>query len=145
MNKATTRYFALLLFLLFLSCISGYLMSMPSLVGRIGISLFYKQYSFLKTWWQGALAVFAFLAVMLSIQAALDYRIRFRTSRLVHIVCLLLAIVGFYFMWQDFHHTTTHRWLRHRFHIGGYLVWLGWVVVSITYLLRKKIPPATHA
>ncbi|CAA9510987.1 MAG: hypothetical protein AVDCRST_MAG96-2457, partial [uncultured Segetibacter sp.] len=43
----------LIISLAFFSVITGYLLSAISLVGRAGISLFYTQYQFLKTWWQG--------------------------------------------------------------------------------------------
>jgi hypothetical protein len=127
-----------ILILAVLSGIAGYFLSKASLVGRVGISLFYKQYKFLKVWWQGALTVFVVLIVLLAIQGWLHKKLSTARSRMIHIVCVVVALVGLYFTYDDFRHTTTHRWLGERFHIGGYLFWLGWIMVSLFYLVQKK-------
>ena len=59
------KYYKLIFLLAILSTVSGYLLSKASLVGRIGINLFYKEYKFLKVWWQGALVVFIVLLILL--------------------------------------------------------------------------------
>jgi hypothetical protein len=114
------------------------MMSQPSLVGRVGMDLFYKQYRFLKTWWQGALLVFAVWILVLFVQGLVQKKLSAPKARIFHIVMIMFALAGFYFTWSDFHHTTTHRWLKDRFHIGAYLFWLGWILVSIHYLLQNK-------
>lgn len=131
------RFIPLTLFLLFLAMISGYLMSKASLAGRIGIGLFYKEYRFLKTWWQGALVVLAVLIILLALLAFLQSRIGAVLFRIVCLVMVLLAIIGFNFTWQDFHHTLTHRMLGGRFQLGAYLFWLGWAVISVFFILNK--------
>ena len=40
-----------------LAALCGYLLSQPSFAGRAGITLFYRQYRFLKTGWQGGLLI----------------------------------------------------------------------------------------
>ncbi len=132
------KFAPLILFIAFLSCISGYLMSKPSLIGRIGINLFYKQYRFLKLWWQGALIVFFVLMLLLLLQAFIHRKLQRSKANIIYGIMILLAFIGFYFTWQDFHHTKTHRWLRERFHIGAYLFWLGWVIVSLFFFTQKK-------
>jgi hypothetical protein len=131
------RYLPLLFVLLLISALSGFLMSQPSLVGRIGINLTYRQYKFLETWWKGALLVFSVLLVLAVLQGFLEHKLGARKARWVHVLMIVLALVGFYFTWYDFHHTTTHRWLRKRFHIGAYLFWVGWIWISVYYLFVK--------
>jgi hypothetical protein len=132
------RFVPFVLFLLFLSCLSGYLMSKPSLIGKVGIDLFYKEYKFLRTWWQGALAVFITLLVLLFLQGLIQRKLSRNSANLIQVVMILLALAGFYFTWYDFKHTTTHRWLKTSFHIGAYLFWLGWIIVSVFYLTASK-------
>jgi len=133
--KKTT---VLILVLLLLSCLSGYLMSKPSLIGRIGISLFYHEYRFLRTWWKGALAVFGTLMVLLALQGVAQRKLPLRTSRLLHIGLVLLALGGLYLTYSDFQHTATHRWLKEKFHLGAYLFWIGWLIVSFFYLATGR-------
>jgi hypothetical protein len=141
MNKGKLISFAGLL--AFLSCLSGWLMSRPSLVGRMGIELFYKEYKFLRTWWQGALAVFVTLMILLVLQGIVYRKLSVRKSNLVQLGMILLALLGFYFTYNDFHHTATHRWLKERFHIGAYLFWASWIMISIYYLIQKRTEEIT--
>ncbi len=127
----------LLLFLLPLSCLSGYLMSKASFVGRVGINFFYKEYKFLKIWWQGALLVFiALLLVLLAHRAA--QKMTSKSRLLTQAVLLIVAFIGLYLTYSDFRHTLSHRLLGERFHLGAYLFWLGWIVISVTYLFSRK-------
>lgn len=141
MNKGKLISFAGLL--AFLSCLSGWLMSRPSLVGRMGIELFYKEYKFLRTWWQGALAVFVTLMILLVLQGILALKLSKRKSNLIQLGMILLALLGFYFTYYDFNHTATHRWLKERFHIGAYLFWASWIMISIYYLVQKRTEEIT--
>jgi hypothetical protein len=128
----------LLLFLLVLAGLSGYLMSKPSLIGRVGMDLFYKQYKFLKNWWQGALLVFVVWLILFIIEGIAQQKLSIQRNRMAQGCMILLALVGLYFTWSDFQHTTSHRWLKERFHIGAYLFWLGCILISISYLFQKK-------
>ncbi|MGZ5190267.1 MAG: cytochrome d ubiquinol oxidase subunit II [Flavisolibacter sp.] len=132
------KFIPLVLFLLILSCLSGYLMSKPSLVGRIGIDLFYKQYQFLKIWWQGAFLVFITWMFILFLQILIQRKFTIVRSRIILFFSILLALTGLYFTWDDFQQTNTHRWLKERFHIGAYLFWLGWIVISGFLLIQNK-------
>lgn len=133
--KRTTFIF----FLALLSGISGYLMSKASLVGRMGINLFYKEYKFLKVWWQGALVVFGVLLLLTILQGFVQNKLALRKAKMIHIAAILAALAGLYFTYNDFRHTTTHRLLGERFHLGGYLFWLGWIMISLFYLTQKKV------
>lgn len=128
----------LVLFLTALAALSGYLMSKASLIGRLGMTYVYKEYKFLKTWWKGALAVFVVWMTVLIIQAIVEKKLSKQKATIVHVIFILLALVGLYFTYSDFQHTTSHRWLKERFHIGAYLFWLGWIIISVFCIVQKK-------
>gem|GEM_PF-2033108 len=128
----------LVLLLGFLSALCGYLLSKASLAGRVGISVFYKKYHFLKVWWQGALVIFIVLISLLLIQGWAEQKLLKRKANNLHIATIVLAAAGLFFTWYDFRHTTTHRLLGERFHIGAYLFWIGWMIVSLFYLTQQK-------
>jgi hypothetical protein len=125
-------------FLFLLAALAGYLLSKASIVGRVGISLFYREYQFLKTWWQGGLVVFVVWMILFLLQGLVQRRKPAKVARLVHTAAILVALAGLVLTYQDFRHTTSHRWLGERFHLGGYLFWLGWIGISIFYLTNKK-------
>ncbi|MCU7550530.1 cytochrome d ubiquinol oxidase subunit II [Chitinophagaceae bacterium LB-8] len=128
-----------LLFLIaILSLISGYLLSKASWVGKAGISMFYREYQFLKVWWQGALAVFGVLFLLFLIQGTVQRKAARGRANLIHIICILLALTGLYFTYNDFRHDLSHRLLGERFHLGAYLFWVGWMMVSLFYMAQKK-------
>lgn len=128
----------LVISLAFFSLIAGYLLSAISLVGRAGISLFYTQYQFLKTWWKGALLVFIVWMALFIVQLVLYKRVNKKTSNIILTISLMIAIAGLYFSYSDFRNTLSHRWLGERFHLGVYLFWLGWIVITIFPALEKK-------
>ena len=131
-----TAYFLLLL--LALSALGGYLLSKASLVGRVGISLFYKQYSFLKVWWQAGLLLLFVWSLFFVLQGWAQRKLSPTKARLVHIGAIVIALIGMFFTYQDFRNNLSHRWLGERFHLGGYLFWIGWILVSLFYLTGKN-------
>jgi hypothetical protein len=128
----------LVLFLTALSIFSGYLFSKASLVGKVGMSLFYQEYNFLKTWWKGAFLVFAVLMILLIIQGLLQRRLAKKAATGLHTVLVIVAVAALYLTYYDFRHTLSHRLLGERFHIGAYLFWLGWIVISMYYLVSLQ-------
>jgi hypothetical protein len=128
----------LVLVLLVLSVIAGYLLSKASLVGKVGISLFYKQYKFLKVWWQGGLLIFAVWMLLFFLQGWVQRRSSLSRAKLVHTGAIVVALIGLYFTYQDFRNTLSHRFLGERFHLGGYLFWIGWIIISLFYLTEKR-------
>lgn len=151
LNKAGSKnslfYFAamnakwillLIVFLAALSLLSGYLMSKASFIGRLGMTLVYKEYRFLKTWWKGALAVFAVWMILLMIQIIAERKLLKQKANMVHVIFILLALAGLYFTYSDFQHTTSHRWLKERFHTGAYLFWLGCIIISVFCMVQKR-------
>lgn len=129
----------------FFSIISGYLLSAISLVGRVGIGLFYQQYRFLKIWWKGALLVFAVWSFVWIFQLLVRKKINVVRANVLHSIFLILGIVGMYFSYNDFSHTISHRWLGERFHLGVYLFWSGWLALTISVWVQTepKISAAT--
>jgi hypothetical protein len=126
------------LLLLLLSALAGYLLSKASLVGRVGISLFYRQYSFLKVWWQAGLMVFAVWITLFLLHGWAQRKLSPSRSKLTAMASIVAAIIGFYFTYQDFRDTTSHRWLGERFHLGGYLFFIGWIMIGVFYLVQQK-------
>ncbi len=137
------RTLYLILFLASLSLLSGYLLSKASWIGKLGISLFYSQYGFLKIWWQGALIVFAGLLLVLILTALAGKALKPMYALLANIISLLLALCGLYFTYSDFRSDISHRLLGERFHIGAYLFWIGWLSISLFYLFSKNNGPET--
>lgn len=138
----------LMLFLFLLSALVGYLLSKASLVGRAGISLFYRQYRFLKVWWQAGLIVFALWTLLFFLHGWMQRKLSPKTSRLMHTGAIAVALIALYFTYQDFRHSLAHRWLGERFHLGGYLFWIGWIMISVFYLTEKgkaNVPAALSA
>lgn len=128
----------LVIFLTALSTLSGYLLSKATWISRIGMSLFYNQYNFLKIWWKGALLVFSVLIILLVIQTFIQKKLSFAVAKILHSIILLIAIVGLYFTYHDFRQHFSHKLLGERFHIGAYLFWLGWITISLFYIFQPK-------
>lgn len=135
--------FAILLFAL--SALAGYLLSKASWAGRAGISLFYRQYTFLKTWWQAGLLVFFVWMALFFLQGWASRKLPLTVSKWIHTGAIIIALTGLYFTYQDFQHNTAHRWLGLRFHLGGYLFWMGWIAVSVFYLAKSNSINVTAA
>jgi hypothetical protein len=128
----------LLVLLAALSAISGYLMSQMSFIGRLGINMMHHEYKFLKVWWQGAIVVYAALLVLFALHAIINKALPFVLAKLAHIILLVAAFGGMYFTYSDFSDDFTHRLLKQRFHIGAYLFWIGWMLISVFYVAKKK-------
>lgn len=130
--KRNVYLFALLLLL---SLISGVLLSKASLVGRTGINLFYKEYKFLKLWWQGSFVVFATLLAVFGIHSLLEKVLSGKLANRAHVLSIVIALTGLFFTYQDFRHSLSHRLLGERFHLGAYLFWIGWIMIALYFLL----------
>ena len=124
--------------LFFLSVISGWLLSKATLIGRTGINLFYKEYQFLKVWWQGALVVLVVLLGLWMLHQLVRSRFNRNRAILAHSLMLFIYLVGLYFTYQDFRNDLSHRLLGERFHLGAYLFWLGAILVAIFYLFKSN-------
>lgn len=114
------------------------MLSKASLVGKAGITLMYREYSFLKVWWQGALAVFACWLLFFLVQDWATRKAKKGNAALAHVAALMLAAIGLYFTYQDFQNDLSHRLLGEQFHLGAYLFWIGWMIISLYYLFRGR-------
>ncbi len=135
------RTILFLLLLAGLSAVSGFLMSNMSWIGRVGINLMHKEYKFLKVWWQGGAVVYGALLVLFFIQWMLQKSLPFVVAKIVHVLLFAAAVYGLYFTYSDFSDDFTHRLLRDVFHVGAYLFWAGWMLISIFFISerRKKV------
>jgi hypothetical protein len=136
--SAMKRILPIIVLLAILSVISGILMSGINFIGSLGISLIHQEYHFLEVWWQGALAVFAVLLILLAMQGILKMKLPKSRSAILQTVLFLLALVGLYFTYNDFRHSFTHKIIGERFHLGAYLFWVGWMIISLYYLFTPK-------
>lgn len=120
-----------------LAIIIGWTLSKASLVGKVGIHFLYREYAFLNSWWKGALLVWVVWLVLEIVQ----YRIWKRKGRNVNLAIqatfIFLAVLGLYYTYLDFK-TFSHGLLGDRFHIGGYLFWMGWGIISIFFIRLRN-------
>lgn len=130
------RHLPFTAFLAGLAALAGWLLSHISLLGRVGISVAYREYQFLKTWWMGAcLVLCVWLAVYWMHNIVFQ---RWPRRRKTHLVTLVLAALGLNATYADFRGDLSHRWLGERFHLGAYLFWVGLMMVSLRFFLQPK-------
>lgn len=132
------QYKGFIAYLAGLSLLAGYLFSKASWIGRIGISLFYRQYNFLKTWWKGAGVVFIILLLLLAAHEYFNRKLKPSSARMLHLTALLGSLAGLFFTFLDFRHTLKHRWMGERFHLGAYCFWIGWISVCLLFLYKTR-------
>lgn len=133
------RGIGIIIFLSLLSVVAGYLLSKVSLVGRMGMSLFYKEYNFLKSWWKGTMLLFVVLMLLFFIHGAIRKKLPKATSNKIFIISVVLALTGLYISYDDFRHTVSHHMLGERFHLGVYLFWIGWIVTGFYYIVQNAL------
>ena len=131
-----------MLFLLGSACLSGWLMQKPSLIGRVGIALMYKEYAFLRTWWKTAAIEAGIFLLPLLLISLPGKKLKTVTFRILLLLLVLTGLAGLYLTWNDFHETTTHRWLKERFHMGAYLFWAGFLSIPVYFFVQTL---TTHA
>jgi hypothetical protein len=116
-----------------LAAIAGWTLSKATLVGKVGIHVLHREYLFLNSWWKGALLIWVVWVILEIIQ----YLIWKRNLRKINLAAqssfIFLAVLGLYFTYLDFR-TFSHGILGERFHLGGYLFWIGWSIISIFFI-----------
>lgn len=132
------NYLLLFFIIVCLSLLSGNLTAGVSLVGKIGINFFYKQFSFFQSWWQSSLVCLALMVIVGSILYFIDRSTNGLKRKTVLIACFLVFLAGLYFTFRDFRTDITHRWLGERFHMGVYLYWIGCCIISLFFALTEK-------
>lgn len=133
----------LVLFQAILMAIAGYLISKISLIGKIGINLFYSEYSIFKSAWKTTLLLFIIQLVLIGIQWIVNKRYDRKIANILSWTLLIVALVGLFATYNDFQNTFSHRLLKEKFHLGFYLFWLGWISTSLYFIfgVRKTPPP----
>ncbi|MXV39099.1 hypothetical protein GO491_10495 [Flavobacteriaceae bacterium Ap0902] len=128
----------LILFQLILSAIAAYLLSQMSFFGRVGISLFYKEYSILKDPLLSGAIIFTIQLIVIGLLQILHIKSSKTTRNIVSIFIFVAATIGMYLTYLDFTEEFSSKILRSKFHFGGYLFWIGIITSSIYYLFRPK-------
>lgn len=121
-----------------LAIVSGWLMSHVTFIGRVGINWFHKEYKFLKVWYKGAGVVLAVWLVLFGLHGLLQRKLSAAGAKVAHVIALLVALAGLYFTYNDYRHDLSHRLLGERFHLGTYLFWIGWMLISLFFLAQKS-------
>lgn len=135
MNKRSVLFIAILAVM---SVITGYMMSSISWIGRIGMSIFYKEYGFLKVWWQAAIVVFFVWLIIFAAHSMIKKRVSKASALAGNLISMIVAIGGLYFTYSDFRNDFSHGLMGEPFHIGFYLFWLGWISISLYFLAEKS-------
>lgn len=141
------RYTPLVVLLASLSLIAGILLSRMSFLARTAISVFKKKYyyySFMKIWWKGALYNFTILMLLLILQVWLQNRLSKSKAMLLHLTCLVLALIGLYFTYNDFRTDLSHRLAGERLHLGFYIFWIAWMCISVFLLWQNTNRTTTN-
>ena len=134
MNK---RIITLNTILVPLAIIAGWTLSKASLVGKVGIHVLHREYLFLNSWWKGALLIWVIWLVLEIVQYQILKRYRRSINLMIQVAFIFLAVLGIYYTYLDFK-TFSHGILGDRFHIGGYLFWIGWCIISIFFIKLRN-------
>jgi len=114
-----------------------FLISKISLVGKLGITLIYREYSLLRSSWKTfSLLFFIQIMVILALSLAAK-KLSERKAKSVAWLLIAAACFGLIVTYFDFLHTS-HRLLRERFHLGFYLFWAGWIGSCVYFLTMKE-------
>lgn len=132
------RVLFFLLFLAGLSSASGFLLSKASWIGRVGITFFFQEYSFMKIWWQGAIAVYLALIILFSVHYYFHSKWGRIASVLLNLLLLGAAAGGAYVTYLDFTNDFSHHLLGWRFHTGVYLFWVAWAMICLFFMFKRK-------
>lgn len=122
-----------------LCVISAYLISKISLIGKIGIALFYKEYKILRSGWKTFLLFFMIQLVIIGVLYLLHHKRSRKATVCTALGIMAAALIGLGFTYNDFLHTYTHRLLKERFHMGFYLFWIGMIVSCVFFLVQSAL------
>jgi hypothetical protein len=143
----TRRISLLIAFQALFTLLQTCLISKISLIGKVGIALFYKEYTLLRSGWKTFFLFFAIQLAVMAILYVVSKRSSKKAARLVAYVLIGMALVGLWFTFDDFLHTYSHRLLKERFHLGFYLFWAGWIISCVFFIRNpmKKNEPVQKA
>ncbi|MBV7439805.1 hypothetical protein KRX57_00050 [Weeksellaceae bacterium TAE3-ERU29] len=120
-----------------LSLISGILVSKMSFLGKVGITLIYREYSILKVWWKVALLFFAIQLIVILVLSMIKHFYNVKTTRLVAVTLFILGLLGVYLTYIDFTETS-HKMLNSSFHAGFYLFWVSFFI-TCAYFMNFRV------
>jgi len=127
-----------------MSLIAGILVSRMSWLAHTAIGVFrrhYQYYQFMKSWWQTALLFFVVLMLLMALQYRIRRKLSGTASILVQTGCILVALGGLYYTYLDFRHDLSHRWAGENLHLGFYIFWINWAIISVFMILGGKKTP----
>lgn len=126
----------LVMFQALVATISGTMMANMSTIGRIGIFFFYQEYSTLKVWWKTAIILFGIQLTLIFILWLIKKLVYHPAGLILPTLTLAVGMYGAYLTYIDFT-TTSHRYLKSEFHIGGYLFWGAWMISCLYFLVVR--------
>ncbi len=132
------NYFLLFFILLCLSVLSGNLTAGMSFVGHFGIGFFYKQFSFFRSWWQSTLVCLGLMFTIMIILYFIDRALGGIKRKVILLFFFFCFLAGLYFTFRNFRADLSHRLLGERFHLGIYLYWIGFCIISLFFALTPK-------
>jgi hypothetical protein len=114
------KHFQTLILLAVLSIASGVLTAKMSFIGKVGIQLFFKEYQFLKVWWQGALI---FALVMLVYKGLVTYWFKQfpKVKAVLTILLQTIWVTALLYMVYIFTNDKSLKLMGFAFHCGMYL------------------------
>lgn len=131
------RIVGLNIFLVPLAIIVGWSFSKATLIGKVGIHFLHRELTFLNSWWKGAVFIWMIWIILESIQFLVWKRCSKKSNFVVQGSLILCALFGLIYTYLDFR-TFTHSLLGERFHIGGYLFWIAWGVISVVFITQQR-------
>ena len=129
----------IILFQAVISLISGILLSKMSFIGKVGISVVYKEYTLLKTWWKAALVVFAIQLLIIGILYITKRYYAYKNFVIVSLIIFIIGLLGLFYTYIDFT-TTSHKYMNSKFHSGGYIFWAGWFITCFYFFFANVKP-----
>lgn len=132
----------LVIFQALLCLLASYLISKISLIGKIGIAIFYKEYGLLRSM-PKTFALFFLLQLLIIFLIGFIHK-KYSAKRTIFsaAVIFIIALIGLISTYNNFLHTYSHRLLKERFHLGFYLFWIGMMISCVFFIIisRYKVP-----
>lgn len=141
----TRRIYVLIGFQALFTLLQTYLILRISAIGKIGIALFYKEYTLLRSGWKTFFLFFAIQMAVIAVLYIVNTRSSARAAKVTAYTLAGMAVVGLWLNFDDFLHTYSHRLLKERFHLGFYLFWTGWIISCVFFIRNPTIKTETVA
>ncbi|MDO4881498.1 MAG: DUF4499 domain-containing protein [Capnocytophaga sp.] len=131
------KYINLILIQAILSVISGVLIYKMSLIGRIGIHLWFRKYIIFRSWWKTALLLLLVQGIIIFVLALVRNIASKKGAQWTNYTMLLLGIIGCFATYLDFT-MTSHKLMKNSFHSGFYLFWIGWFITCGWFIFTHQ-------